>query len=616
MQDSQNNELFLLMQNREKFPDSQVLKSAGTEDIFKFVLNGLKDAAVGKIKEVATGWIMDLLGMGPGPDPLDEIKRQLEQQAAELKKIQGKIDDLNTAMSKAFKEILDVVEKGQYDSAVRGLNPAIAKITSRYDRLVLLAKTANPDPAKKETIKQLADDIISEIPEAFDAIHATLIGTAAGDENVLDFWARLSFKNTISIDAYEQKINAQFMYYYGLQVKALMLIMEAYHFDKKDTAMAQHYFNLWAGKMNEEILVYLKNAPRTTIKNMFAIKGAPVNIIVESDTIHYTTGKMQDAKLITLKKADNSETNSQVPESSRGAYYITKHDGFIYMVTMDADMGALNWNILKIKPGSTPTLVKRLFCQSPGDVQPAYRMVFPTAVAFSDNTMYISFVGSGLEGIAFSVIDLDTFSFANDKGFGIRQQIKFMGGFDADGGAVYGDKFYTTIGQYTVDKNTLKTIDLKRKSIIKSTDFSAGQKSTNSGFRFPMVIQDNYLYCTAGDTWLHVFDITDPGNPIVAGAVDTNAQIADLHVDGSLIYFTNYFGDGFDIDDRGNINVAFFTARSGGVLSKSAKIGDGIHAIGMDKHTIYAGSGKDQSKMYVLSYANDMTKNIMPVPTK
>ena len=86
MENKQEQELLLLIQNTQQFPDSQILKAKGVEDIFVSVMTGLKDAAVAKIKEKATGWIMNLLGMGPGPDPLDEIKRQLNEQAAELKR--------------------------------------------------------------------------------------------------------------------------------------------------------------------------------------------------------------------------------------------------------------------------------------------------------------------------------------------------------------------------------------------------------------------------------------------------------------------------------------------------------------------------------------------------
>lgn len=613
MENNQTNELFTQMQNLSKFPDSKILKSKGTEDIFDSVLKSLMGAVTGKIKDAATGWIMDLIGMGSsGPDQLAEIKKQLEQQAAELKKIQDKIENLNSTMLKAFSEILDVVEKGQYDSAVRILNPSISKITSRYDRLVLLTKNPNPDPSRKSTTMQLAADIIREVPDAFDAIHATLVGTAAGEENLLDFWARLSFKNTNSIDAHEQKINAQFMYFYGLQVKALLLIIEAHHTDPKDIDMATHYFNLWIGRMNEEILVYLRNAPRTTIKNMQSINGTPVNIVLDKDTLHYTTGRMEDPELITLRKSDYAALNKQVPEHSNGAFHMIKKGNFAYMASIDANGTTFDWNFLKIKLGTTPEVVKRLFCPSPGEGN--YRFVFPSSMTCNDTTMYVSFVGYGIEGTVIRAIDLDTFSFAEAKDIVIRKRMAYFGDYGCSGGVVHNDKFYATALVSEGSKNELETIDLTKKEIINSTDVNVGYKGVKGGHKRPMAIQGNYLYCAADDTWLRVIDINDPLNPKIVGKVDTGFHIAEIHVEGPLVYFTSFIGSSLDADDRGNINVAFFTSRSGGILSKSAKIGDGIHALAIDKHVIYAGSGKDQNKLYTLSYANDMSKNIISVP--
>ena len=57
MENKQEQELLLLIQNTQQFPDSQILKAKGVEDIFVSVMTGLKDAAVDH----------EPLGHGPWP---------------------------------------------------------------------------------------------------------------------------------------------------------------------------------------------------------------------------------------------------------------------------------------------------------------------------------------------------------------------------------------------------------------------------------------------------------------------------------------------------------------------------------------------------------------------
>jgi|GEM_PF-5419194 len=627
MENVQEKEFLQLLQNTQEFPDSQVLKAAGAEDIFMSVMTGLKDAAVAKIKEKATGWIMNMLGMGPGPDPLDEIKKQLREQAAELKKINDKIDELQKSINQALTEILDALEKSQYDSAVRGLNPVIAKITSRYDRLTAMVKTATPDPSEKGAIENFANEIISEIPEAFDAIHATLVGTGAGEENLFDFWARLSFKNTGSIEGYEQKIFSQFMYYYGLQVKALMLVIEAYHALPNSGKKAEYYFNLWAGKLNEEILAYLKNAPRTTVKQTLDVQGNPVSIVPYGANVYYTAGELMmnppAPQLITLQKSDYRETDKQVPQDSQGVFHMMRRGDYAYLATMQAmssSGGTMAWHFMKVKLGAKPQIEKVITCHAPGEGP--FRISFPNATACDDTTMYVMFSGSSINGFAFTAIDLASFSFSDKGGVTRRKDAGRFGDLGGNGGALFNNFFYTTAlvlasGPVNPDKNTLFIIDINTKNIVSEVllDLVPMKDRRYTETHQPMAIQGKYLYCCAGDTKLRVIDISSPTQPKEVASIDTGSYISELYVDGALIYFTNCPSDDLFGNDRGNINVAFFTSRTNNtVLFRSAKIGEGIHALGLDQHAIYAGSGRGQSKMYVLSYGNDMSKNLIPVP--
>jgi archaellum component FlaC len=627
MENTQENELLQLIKTTREFPDNKVLKAKGVEDMFMSVMTGLKDAAIEKIKEKATGWIMNLLGMGPGPDPLEGIKKQLEEQAEELKKINSKIDDLQQLVLKAFNEILDDVQKGQYDAAVRGLNPVIAKITSRYERLLGLAKTGSPDTSKKSDVEKLAAEIISEIPEAFDAIHSTLVGTAAGEENLFDFWARLSFKNTGSIEAYEQKIFNQFMYYYGLQVKALMLVMEAYHLSK--SPMAEYYFNLWTARLNGEILAYLKNAPRTTIKQQVDLVSNPVSILSYQNNVYYTSGELvqnpPNPKLTTLQKPNYSQISSVVPPDTMAVFHLMRKGDYAYLAALQ-QLGTSSymtaWHFMKVKLGNTPNIEKVITCHSPGEGP--VRFNFPAASVCNDTTMYAMFSDPNLNGFAFVAVDLATFEFASNKGgYAKHDQRGDLGDIGGNGGVMYNNYFYTTAllsgkGPKEYDKNQLFTIDLNTKTIVNELLLGSLHpfERVYSSIRQPMAIQDKFIYCCAGDTVLRVIDISNPVQPKVVATVDTGSYISEIHVDGALIYFTNYPG-GSDIfgDDRGNINVAFFTSRTNNtVLFKSARVGDGIHTLGIGDHVVYAGSARGQSKMYVLTYGNDVSKNIIPVP--
>ncbi len=589
------------LEKASKLPVNPI--TAGNEDatIFQSILGDLKEALVGKIKEKATGWIMNLVGMGPGPDPLDTIKDQLEKQYEELKVIESKIDALGVALDEAVEVIKAEIDGDKYYTAIQVLNISASNITAAFERLQFSAGLA-PGPERKNDMAEQALYIRTNIPNAFIAIKNSLTGTGSGGENIISLGTRIAFKAAKSLPEYGEMIHTQFMYYYGLQLKAVMLIVEAYHFDGSP-GMAKQYFNSYVGQMNEEINMYLKYAPKCSLKNTLPIAAGPSGIVSKGNKFYVQAGTNDDSacSLITIRNTDAQIINTLEIPDTRLQWRMIEKDGMAYLASM-ARSDSSRWDITKVGLGDAPTVLGRLSYGPPGPGP--FRMAFVTGFDIDGDYLYVMFLNLGVPGFVIKVIDLKTFKYANDKEINIGDDIQGAGSISGNGLKVKDGKLYLPAWFSSDGFHSIKVIDAKAKAIVQTLKIEP--MNGNAG-RSPMLIRDDLLYCTGDDTELRVVDLSKP-QITLAEQTHVKAYMQELLVDGYLVYFSSV---GFQ-DPRGELCVVYWSPKSS-VMVRSMKIGSGVAALNMDNTRIYAGAGGGDKFVYILSYAHDITGNIIPI---
>ena len=130
-------------------------------------------------------------------------------------------------MKASTQQILDAVEKAEYETRVTILELPVSTIRSLNQRLVWLTGCL-PSPNTEAELKQLLSHIKSNILTSLYLIHSTLIGEA-GVEGLLRMWHRMILKRTIFIEPEYPSIQSQIDFYLGIQTIALNLIVEVYH---------------------------------------------------------------------------------------------------------------------------------------------------------------------------------------------------------------------------------------------------------------------------------------------------------------------------------------------------------------------------------------------------
>jgi hypothetical protein len=570
-------------------------------DIFQSILGDLKDAVVGKIKKKATGWIMNLVGLGPGPEPKDEVKEALEKQYQELKVIESKIDALSTALSSAVDVIKAEIDGAKYFTAVQSLNTHAANIDAAFDRLTMASKIEAGKGDKSE-LDEMVKYIQNNIPNAFLAIKNALSVTGSGAENMTSLGTRVAFKASKSMDEYASIIHTQFMYYYGLQVKALMLIIEAYHYKDATDPRASTYYNTYVAYMNEEVKIYMKYAPKTVLQNTLQLDSDVMDILPKGDRVYVQTGmNSNNPQFITINQATAQKVNTFTPTDVRINWIMAEKDGFAYTASM-ANSDDARWDIIKMSLGDAPAEVGRLSWGPPGSG--FMRAAFMLGFDIDGDYLYAMFMALGVPGFTTKVVNLKTFTFESD--LTLTDQLQGVGSGSGNGIKIKNEKLYTTAWFSSESYSTLKVIDVKTRAILKS--LSVEPKNAN-GIKSPIVLKDSLLYFTCGDQQLRIYDIsTETPTKILQQHIAIYMQ--NIIVDGNLIYITS---DSNMQDTRGEVNVIY--VGPGWALSqKPMKVGNGTSALRMDKTRLYAGAGGGEQTLYIMGYISDPNTLLIAVP--
>lgn len=569
-------------------------------DIFQSILGDLKDAVVGKIKKKATGWIMSLVGLGPGPEPKDEVKEALDRQYKELKVIESKIDALSTALSNAVDVIKAEIDGAKYFTAVQALNTHAANIDAAFERLTMQSKVEAGKGDKAE-LDEMVKIIQNTIPNAFLAIKNNLTVIGSGAENMTSLGTRVAFKASKSMDEYAAIIHTQFMYYYGLQVKALMLIIEAYHYKNATDTRAAEYYNTYVGHMNEEVKLYMKFAPKTVLQNTLQLDSDVTDVLPKGDRLYIQAGMQKDAsKFITLNPNTVQKINEFSPADVRINFTMAEKDGFAYTASM-AKSDDARWDIIKIKLGDAPAEVGRLSWGPPGSG--FMRAAFMLGFDIDGDYLYAMFMALGVPGFTTKVVNLKTFTFESD--LTLTDPLQGVGSGSGNGIRIKNNKMYTTAWFSSESYSTLKIIDVKTWAILKSINI---EPKSGNGIKAPVVIKDNLLYCTCGDTQLRIFDIsTDTPTKLLQQHI--NIYMQNIIVDGNLIYITS---DSNMQDTRGQVNV-IYVGPNWALSQKAMTVGNGTSALRMDKTRLYAGAGGGETALYIMGYIADPNTLLIPV---
>ncbi|MFA6246015.1 MAG: hypothetical protein WC615_03680 [Mucilaginibacter sp.] len=568
-------------------------------DIFQSVLNDLKDAVISKVKAKATGWIMNLVGLGPGPEPKDEVKEALEKQYQELKVIESKIDALSAALNTAVEVVKTEIDGAKYFTAVQALNPSAANIDAAFERLKM-ASQLEAGAGKKSELDELASYIRNNIPNAFIAIKNNLLGTSSGGENMTSLGTRVAFKAAKSLNEYAAMAHTQFMYYYGLQLKALMLIIEAYHYNDS-SGMASQYYNSYVGQMNDEVKIYINYAPKITLQNSLQLDSDVADILPKGDRVYVQAGReTENTKFITINPKTAQKINEFSPDNVRLNSVMAEKDGFTYTASLAKDDSA-RWDFIKIRLGDAPSEVGRLSWGPPGSGY--FRMGILLGYDIDGDYLYAMFMALGVPGFTIKVINLNTFAFESDIVF--TNELQGIGSSVGNGIKVKNGKIYTT-GTFNNEKGfTVKVIDISTKTFVQSV--SAAPTSGN-GTKSPLVIKDNLMYFVCGDTQLRIFDISTD-TPTKLYQQYYTFYMKNIIVDGNLIYITT---DSNMRDTRG-VLVVFYIGPNLALSQLSMQIGNGTSALRIDKNYLYAGAGGGEKTLYIMSYLANPNALIIPV---
>jgi len=219
------------------------------EEAMGFVLAG----ATAYAKRKALGWILGFI-LGPEKDP---VKAALADMNAKLDRIENMIAGLYDELERAKEQIIKEIRRKNWDRLIGELKPYLAYIDEKYQSLMDLAESDISDSTRKDA-RRLIDDILSHnaggVRPTMKIINDLMLdaGFGAGflhtwEEIVHDAaydWVKVEgpklmeeqfppdkvarFQNHMQA-VYAEQTMKLFAWITGVQIKGLILLMEATH---------------------------------------------------------------------------------------------------------------------------------------------------------------------------------------------------------------------------------------------------------------------------------------------------------------------------------------------------------------------------------------------------
>jgi hypothetical protein len=304
------------------------------EAIFEGLIGNLQKNLESQATNYAAGWVFNMIGGGNGGNPNAEIETLLRQQAILLSKMETQIISLGQALTNAVNTIEDKIDKSAYTTAVEVLTNQVAEIEAKSEQLAYYA-TLPPDVSNKEDIRNLSIQIKDRIPVAFTTIRDTLKGTA-GAEGLLSLWSRINFKRPGDMPDYVSAISSQFSYYFGIQLHALNLMIEAYHAeDPSNIGMAKNYYNGWIQDLKDELALFESMNPVSELSASITLPAGSITSLSLGNTALYALGDKKnvfalDPETLELTGQFNSPGNNlsrAFTTDDTSLYYLQWPDG-------------------------------------------------------------------------------------------------------------------------------------------------------------------------------------------------------------------------------------------------------------------------------------------------
>lgn len=194
---------------------------------WKDMLSGLLSAVASEFGGGAAGWAVGFLfslSDDPKPDPYGQIKKQLEQIAAQLDSINSKLDDL--ARQSAFQACAASTEVG---------TDAVATINTQAKQFRRYLNPSNPNKDRKDWVKWANDvlDTRNGSLQRLETLRLQLInkgGTAGALQQCGNaFRLKWEGETPLAESTYYQNMWTYLNYFYQSQTLGLNNVVEAYH---------------------------------------------------------------------------------------------------------------------------------------------------------------------------------------------------------------------------------------------------------------------------------------------------------------------------------------------------------------------------------------------------
>ncbi|MNX17446.1 hypothetical protein D3C86_473270 [compost metagenome] len=239
-------------------------------EIAKTIAIELGKGALGKIGGSAMGWALNsIFGSGGGSDRTDEVLNELAAQRAMLYRLDNKIVELQSSVNaiKASIAALEVSMNKQfglaaYNTKVDALLTSIGTIDGLFDSYADEIRRLDGSAAGKARVEALANDIRSRVPSALTTIHLAMLGTGGGDGAIAQWHRLVGHRNRdgenggnrypyLVNGAFVDQLNEQLDYFEGVQLRGIMLLVEARNF-RGDGIGAQGDYDRYMANLNAQ----------------------------------------------------------------------------------------------------------------------------------------------------------------------------------------------------------------------------------------------------------------------------------------------------------------------------------------------------------------------------
>ena len=247
-----------------------VLQAGG--EIAKTIAIELGKGALGKIGGSAMGWALDsIFGSSGGgtPDRTDEVLAELTTQRAVLYRLDNKIVELQGSVNaiKASVASLEVSMNKQfglaaYNSKVDAMLTSIGTIDGLFDSYMDEIRRLDGSNTGKARVNALANDIRSRVPTALTTMHLAMVGAGGGDGAIAQWHRLVGHRNRDGENggnrypylvnaAFVGQLNEQLEYFEGVQLRGIMLLVEARNF-QRDGIGAQGDYDRFMANLNAQ----------------------------------------------------------------------------------------------------------------------------------------------------------------------------------------------------------------------------------------------------------------------------------------------------------------------------------------------------------------------------